>query len=35
MAIRNLDKSDDIRSLLDCVYQVYDLENIPYERSII
>lgn len=33
IAVRNLDKSDDIRSLFDCVYQVYDLENIPYDRS--
>ncbi|OTG87038.1 LysR family transcriptional regulator [Acinetobacter sp. ANC 4558] len=35
MAVRNLDESEDIRSLFDCIYQLYDLENIYYDRSII
>ncbi|ALH96075.1 LysR family transcriptional regulator [Acinetobacter equi] len=34
MTIRNLDESDDILSLFDCIYQVYDLEDIKYDRSI-
>jgi LysR family transcriptional regulator, benzoate and cis,cis-muconate-responsive activator of ben and cat genes len=34
MAIRNLDESEDILSLFDCIYQVYDLEDIHYDRSI-
>ncbi len=35
MTIRNMDQSDDIRSLFDCVYQVYDLEAIKYDRTLI
>ncbi|OAL79118.1 LysR family transcriptional regulator [Acinetobacter sp. SFB] len=34
MIIRNADKSDYIHSLLDSVYQVYDLEAIKYDRRI-
>lgn len=33
MAIRNMDESEDIRSLFDCIYQVYDLEAVTYDRS--
>lgn len=35
LAIRALDESDDIRSLFDCIYQVYDLEAIAYDRAVI
>ncbi|OTG66792.1 LysR family transcriptional regulator [Acinetobacter silvestris] len=35
MTIRNMDEGDDIRSLFDCVYQVYDLEAIKYDRTMI
>ena len=35
MAVRNLDESEDILSLFDCIYQVYDLEDIEYDRSVI
>ncbi|WP_168461130.1 MULTISPECIES: LysR family transcriptional regulator [unclassified Acinetobacter] len=34
MAIRNMDESEDIRSLFDCIYQVYDLEAVTYDRSV-
>lgn len=34
MAIRNLDAADDLRALFDCIYQVYDLEAIEYDRSV-
>ncbi|NNG82245.1 LysR family transcriptional regulator [Acinetobacter sp. ANC 5378] len=34
LIIRNADDSDYIRSLLDSVYQVYDLEAIKYDRRI-
>jgi len=34
LIIRNADNSDYIRSLLDSVYQVYDLEAIKYDRRI-
>ena len=34
LIIRNADDSDYIRSLLDSVYQVYDLEAIKYDRQI-
>lgn len=33
MTIRNMDDSDDILSLIDCIYQVYDLEAIKYDRN--
>lgn len=33
MAIRNLDAADDLRALFDCIYQVYDLEAIEYDRA--
>lgn len=33
MAIRNMDESEDIRSLFDCIYQVYDLEAVTYDRN--
>lgn len=32
MATRNMDDSEHIRAIFDCVYQVYDLEGIPYQR---
>lgn len=34
MAVRNLDDSEDLRWLFDCVYQVYELEGIKYDRSV-
>lgn len=34
MAIRNLDDSEDLRWMFDCVYQVYDLEGIHFDRSV-
>jgi DNA-binding transcriptional LysR family regulator len=34
MAIRNMDESEDIRSLFDCIYQVYDLEAFTYDRNV-
>ncbi|MEB6564623.1 MULTISPECIES: LysR family transcriptional regulator [Acinetobacter] len=34
MAIRNMDESEDIRSLFDCIYQVYDLEAVTYDRNV-
>ncbi|QOW49773.1 MULTISPECIES: LysR family transcriptional regulator [unclassified Acinetobacter] len=34
MAVRNMDESEDIRGLFDSVYQVYDLEAIPYDRAV-
>lgn len=34
MTIRNLDESEDIFSLIDCIYQVYDLEAIKYDRNL-
>ena len=33
MTIRNMDQSEDILSLIDCIYQVYDLEAIKYDRN--
>ncbi len=35
LAIRNMDESEQIRSLFDCIYQVYDLEAIKYDRAVI
>ncbi len=35
LAIRSMDESEDIRSLFDCIYQVYDLEAIKYDRAFI
>ncbi|OTG76619.1 LysR family transcriptional regulator [Acinetobacter sp. ANC 4169] len=35
LAIRSMDESEDIRSLFDCIYQVYDLEAIVYDRAVI
>ena len=35
MTFRNLDESEDIRSLIDCIYQVYDLEAFKYDRTFI
>lgn len=35
LAIRNMDENANIRSLLDCVYQVYDQESIVYDRKVI
>lgn len=32
LAMRSMDESEDIRSLFDCIYQVYDLEAIKYDR---
>lgn len=34
MTMRNMDESEDILSLIDCIYQVYDLEAIKYDRSL-
>lgn len=34
MTIRNMDESEDIRYLFDCIYQVYDLESIDYDREV-
>lgn len=34
MAVRNLDESPDLQSLYDCIYQVYDLESIQYDRQV-
>jgi LysR family transcriptional regulator, benzoate and cis,cis-muconate-responsive activator of ben and cat genes len=34
MAVRQMDESEDIRALFDSVYQVYDLENITFERAV-
>ena len=34
MAIRNLDDSEDLRWLFDCVYQVYELEGIKFDRAV-
>lgn len=33
MTIRNLDEGEDILSIIDCIYQVYDLEAIKYDRN--
>lgn len=33
MTMRNMDESEDIHSLIDCIYQVYDLEAIKYDRN--
>ncbi|AYO53712.1 LysR family transcriptional regulator [Acinetobacter sp. WCHAc060033] len=33
MAIRCMDESEDIHSLFDCIYQVYDLEGFQYDRA--
>ncbi len=35
LAIRCMDESEHIRSLFDCIYQVYDLEAIQYDRAVI
>lgn len=35
LATRNMDESEDIRSLFDCIYQVYDLEGFHYDRNFI
>ncbi len=35
LAIRNMDESLNIRSLLECTYQVYDQESIIYDRKVI
>ena len=35
MTIRNMDESEDIRSLIDCIYQVYDLEAFKYDRNFV
>jgi len=35
LAIRSMDESEDIRSLFDSIYQVYDLEAIKYDRTVI
>lgn len=35
MTIRNMDDSHDIRYLIDCIYQVYDLEALKYDRNVI
>ncbi|EPF75659.1 LysR family transcriptional regulator [Acinetobacter rudis] len=32
MVTRNMDDTEHIRAIFDCVYQVYDLEGIPYQR---
>lgn len=34
MTVRNMDESNDIRSLIDCIYQVYDLEALKYDRNV-
>ena len=34
MAVRQLDQDEDLRALFDCIYQVYDLEAIKYERKV-
>lgn len=33
MTMRNMDDSEDLRCLFECIYQVYDLEGIYYDRS--
>jgi LysR family transcriptional regulator, benzoate and cis,cis-muconate-responsive activator of ben and cat genes len=33
MATRCMDESEDIKALFDCIYQVYDLEAMHYDRS--
>ncbi|WP_312970894.1 LysR family transcriptional regulator [Acinetobacter gerneri] len=33
LATRNLDESEDIHALFDCIYQIYDLEAIKYDRA--
>lgn len=33
LTMRNMDESEDIMSLFDCIYQVYDLEAIKYDRN--
>lgn len=32
MSVRNMDKSKDLVALLDCIYQIYDLEGFKYDR---
>ena len=32
LATRSMDDSDYIQSLFDCIYQIYDEEQIPYQR---
>ncbi len=35
LAVRNMDENANIRSLLDCIYQLYDQESIVYDRKVI
>lgn len=35
LAHRSMDEGEYIRSLFDCIYQVYDLEAIAYDRTLI
>ena len=35
LATRNMDENSNIRSLLECTYQVYDEESITYHRKVI
>ncbi len=35
LAMRNMDENTNIRSLLYCIYQVYDEESIVYDRKVI
>lgn len=32
MAVRDIECTDDIQAFFDCIYQVYDLEGIAYQR---
>ncbi|SPL70098.1 LysR family transcriptional regulator [Acinetobacter stercoris] len=34
LATRNMEESEDIKALFDCIYQIYDLEAIKYDRSV-
>ena len=34
LTIRNMDETENIRSLFDCIHQVYDLEAIRYDRAL-
>lgn len=34
LAIRNMDESEYIHSLFDCIYRIYDMESIDYERFV-
>lgn len=33
LAMRGLEPSDDIRALFGCIYQIYDLEGVKYDRE--